>query len=106
MTNERGGGLLRRDAEIFIVSALILYLELVLIRWIGTEIRVFAYLGNSILVICFFGVGLGCYLAEKPVSLAKFGLNVFLLVFVIANPFHVERLSLKAVTYQLGGCKD
>ncbi len=49
----------RRDAEIFFVSVLILYLELVLIRWIGTEIRVFAYLGNLLVVVCIFGRGLG-----------------------------------------------
>ena len=57
MSNARDGSLFRHDAEIFIVSTLILYLELVLIRWIGTEIRIFAYLGNLVLVICFFG---GC----------------------------------------------
>ena len=49
----------RLDVELFLVSALILYLEMVLIRWLGTEIRIFAYLGNLILVMCFFGVGLG-----------------------------------------------
>ena len=55
----------RLDAEIFLVSASILYLELVLIRWIGTEIRIFAYLGNLILAVCFFGLGLGCYLPDR-----------------------------------------
>ena len=66
MSNAHEDPLVRRDAEIFVVSALILYLELVLIRWIGTEIRIFAYLGNLILVVCFFGVGLGCYRAARP----------------------------------------
>jgi hypothetical protein len=66
----------RRDVELFVVSALILYLELVLIRWVGTEVRVFAYLGNIILVVCFFGAGLGCYWADRPVSLTKFGVNL------------------------------
>ena len=37
----------QRDAELFLVSVLILFLELVLIRWMGTEIRIFAYLGNA-----------------------------------------------------------
>ena len=60
----RGTG---RDLEIFSVSFLVLFLELVLIRWIGTEIRIFAYLGNLVLVVCFFGVGLGCYWSERTV---------------------------------------
>jgi len=34
---------LQSDAELFFVSVLILFLELALIRWIGTEIRIFAY---------------------------------------------------------------
>jgi len=73
MGNMRHDSLLRCDMEIFFVSALILYLELVLIRWIGTEIRVFAYLGNLILVVCFFGVGLGCSLSERPASFGGWG---------------------------------
>src|SRR6266478_9228567 len=84
----RVDSMLRSDLEVFFISALILYLELVLIRWIGTEIRVFAYLGNLILVVCFFGVGLGCSLSERPVSLWRIGLNIFLLAFLIANPLH------------------
>ena len=106
MGNARNDSLLRCDVEIFIVSALMLYLELVLIRWIGTEIRIFAYLGNLILVVCFFGVGLGCSLSERPVSLWRMGLNVFLLTFLVANPLHWERLNLKVVTYLLGGFED
>ncbi len=106
MSHPRRGHLLQCDAEIFIVSVLILYLELVLIRWIGTEIRIFAYLGNLILVICFFGVGLGCYLSERPVSLWRMGLNLLLLGALVANPLHSQRLDLKRVTYLLGGFED
>jgi SAM-dependent methyltransferase len=97
---------LRDDAEIFFVSALILYLELVLIRWTGTEIRIFAYLGNLILVVCFFGVGLGCYWSQQPVSLGRMGLNFFLLTGLVANPLHWERLDFKIVTYLLSGFED
>ena len=75
----------RRDAEIFLVSTLILHLELMLIRWVGTEIRIFAYLGNLILVICFFGVGLGCYLSARPVVLSRLSLNLLLLAALVGN---------------------
>ena len=67
--------LLRSDAEVFFISALILYLELALIRWIGTEIRIFAYLGNLTLVMCFFGIGWGSYRAAKPVEPVVMDLN-------------------------------
>ncbi len=106
MDDQRTGSLLRCDTEIFFVSVLILYLELVLIRWIGTEIRIFAYLGNLILVVCFFGVGLGCYLSERPVSPWRMGLNLFLLAVLVTNPLHWERLDFKLVTYLLSGFED
>src|SRR5262245_12811482 len=31
------------------------------IRWLGTEVRIFAYLQNTILVVCFIGLGLGSF---------------------------------------------
>ncbi len=96
----------QHDAEIFVVSVLILYLELVLIRWIGTEIRLFAYLGNLILVVCFFGVGLGCYLADRPVQPDRIGWNALLLVVLISNPLQWKGLDLKQTTVLLSGFED
>lgn len=46
---------------LFLVSVGGLFLELLLIRWLGTEIRLLAYLQNVILVVCFLGLGLGCF---------------------------------------------
>jgi len=44
--SEQSKSPLQSDAELFFVSVLILFLELALIRWIGTEIRIFAYLAT------------------------------------------------------------
>src|SRR6266849_3363348 len=84
--------LFRSDVEVFFISALILYLELLLIRWIGTEIRIFAYLGNLILIMCFFGVGLGCYRAARPVQPVPMAANLLFLATLVANPFHIVAL--------------
>jgi spermidine synthase len=35
-----------------------------LIRWISTEVRIFAYFQNLALITCFLGFGLGCYLSS------------------------------------------
>ena len=75
----------RRDAELFLVSVLILFLELTLIRWIGTEVRIFAYLGNLILVLCFFGVGLGCYLSARPIALSGAAVKLLVLAALVAG---------------------
>ena len=71
---------------------MILFLELILIRWIGTEIRDFAYLGNLVLVVCFFDVGLGCYPAARPSSLTRLGLNLLVLVVLISNPLRLSAI--------------
>ena len=49
---------------IFVVSFGTLYVELAMIRWIGTEVRIFAYFQNLALIACFLGFGLGCYQAK------------------------------------------
>ncbi len=98
--------LLRSDAEIFFISALILYLELALIRWIGTEIRIFAYLGNLTLVMCFFGIGWGCYRAAKPVEPVVMAISLLFLATLVANPFHSAALSFSKISFLLSGFED
>lgn len=50
---------------LFLVSFAALYVEILLIRWIGTEVRIFAYFQNLSLIASFLGFGLGCYGAGK-----------------------------------------
>lgn len=54
--------------RIFWISFTALYVEIMLIRWIGTEVRVFAYFQNLALIACFLGFGLGCYWAGRHKS--------------------------------------
>jgi hypothetical protein len=65
---------------IFWISALGLFLELLLIRWIGTEVRIFAYLQNTILVVCFLGLGVGLFSGRRRVS---FNLAIWPLVALV-----------------------
>jgi SAM-dependent methyltransferase len=51
--------------RIAVISFLILYLELVCIRWLGAEMKLFAYFKNFVLMASFAGLGLGC---AMPVS--------------------------------------
>jgi spermidine synthase len=68
---------------LFLVSFAALYIEILLIRWIGTEIRVFAYFQNLALIACFLGFGLGCYRAgRKKGQLFDAGAIAFLIIFV------------------------
>jgi len=68
---------------LFLVSFAALFIEVLLIRWIGTEIRVFAYFQNLALIACFLGFGLGCYRAgEKKTQLFDAAAVACLIIFV------------------------
>ncbi|WP_439631927.1 spermidine synthase [Gemmata sp.] len=72
-----------QSTEIFIVSVASLFIELLLIRWIGTEVRIFAYLQNTILVVCFLGLGVGCWTCRQPVKLGDILLPLLVLFGVL-----------------------
>jgi spermidine synthase len=71
---------------IFLVSVLGLFLEMLLIRWIGTEIRIFAYLQNTVLVVCFLGLGMGCFTCRQPIRLRRLLLPLAVLTSLLAVP--------------------
>jgi len=57
-----------------------------LIRWIGTEVRVFAYFQNLALIACFLGFGLGCYWSQRRKS-PLFSLGaIAVLVLLVEGP--------------------
>lgn len=49
----------RAAVELFMVSALGLFVELIFIRWAGSEVRLIAYYKNFALIAAFLGLGLG-----------------------------------------------
>jgi SAM-dependent methyltransferase len=82
----------RAGALLLVASTAALYFELVVIRYLASEIRVFAYLKNMPLIASFFGIGLGMILGRpRPRLLAAFPLLAAVLFLLIAN---ASRLSL------------
>ena len=75
-----------RTLAIFLISILGLFLEMLFIRWIGTEVRIFAYLQNTVLVACFMGLGLGCFTSRQPIVLRQMLLPLFVLTLLFALP--------------------
>ncbi len=82
---DRGGeddpAMTRDFVRLFFLSVFLLYVEILLIRWISTEIRVFAYFKNLTLIACFFGMGLGCMLSR--VRWLRFYLSFPILVVLV-----------------------
>jgi hypothetical protein len=62
---------LRGFLPLFLASFVALYFELIVIRYLSTEIRVFAYLKNLALIASFFGIGLGMVLEKAPSTLKR-----------------------------------
>ncbi|MGD0625100.1 MAG: hypothetical protein ABSB32_10320 [Thermodesulfobacteriota bacterium] len=53
------------NLKLFSISFIMLFLEILLIRWISTELRIFAYVSNLVLLACFLGIGVGCFFSKK-----------------------------------------
>jgi SAM-dependent methyltransferase len=81
-----------RTARLFIGSAVALFLELALIRWVASEIRVFAYFKSLVLVACFLGFGLGFHRSTRP---ARLGASLAVLVALVAAIALPPRLGLE-----------
>lgn len=67
--------------NIFLSSFLVLFFELVLIRYFAALVPIFGYLKNMILLSCFFGFGLGFSLGEKQKNYLP--MTLFLMIFQV-----------------------
>ena len=72
---------------LLLVSVATLYVELVIIRWVGTEVRIFAFVQNVVLITCFLGFGVGCFTSDKPGSLMPSLYTFAVLAAIISMPF-------------------
>lgn len=55
----------KETLDLFLVSVLGLFLELMMIRWIGSEMRLFAFYRNFALIAAFLGLGIGFALQHR-----------------------------------------
>src|SRR5436190_5037140 len=71
----------RDRVELFSASFLMLFVELVLIRWAGAYVVYLSYFANFILLGSFLGIGIGFLRASRPPDLFRWsplGLAFFL----------------------------
>ncbi len=92
-----------RYSWLALVSLLSLFLEMLMIRWISSEIRVFAYFKNLVLVACFLGFGLGCYLCRRRVQLIAMIAPLLVLSVILKTPISPLRQIVAALPQMLGG---
>src|SRR5262245_65959967 len=56
----------RAAGELFLISALILFMELASIRWFPAHVLFLTFFTNTILLASFLGMSLGCLAARRP----------------------------------------
>ncbi len=92
--------------RLVLVSVLGLFLELLMIRWVSSEVRVFAYLKNFVLIACFLGFGLGCYFCRRRVNLVVMLGPMLLITAVIKAPIESIRQLIVALPVLLGASAE
>ncbi|HKA33159.1 MAG TPA: hypothetical protein VKH64_08100 [Candidatus Binatia bacterium] len=80
---------------LFVASFISLFLELLLIRWVPSVVRIVAYYGNVMLLSSFLGLGCGLLLARRGLRLRRFFPPALLL-------FGAFLFAVRAVNFQQG----
>lgn len=75
-------GTKRKALDLFLISFLGLFLEMLVIRWLSAEFRLFAYFKNLPLLAAFMGLGIGFALVRRRENL--FSLTLPLITFLCA----------------------
>lgn len=83
--------------ELLLLSVLVLFCELLVIRWVSTEIRIFAYFKNLPLMAVFLGLGLGFIWSERKWDLYRW--SAFGLLFLSGLLTVAFGLSLTYLTF-------
>ncbi len=92
-------------STLFLASALTLFAELALIRWVATEIRVFAYVKNLALLLCFLGFGLGCALARQRPRWQTAATALVGLIVIVRLPWRGPQI-MENLSQFLGAAQD
>jgi spermidine synthase len=98
------GGFSYRLLIVFSVAGM--FFEMMMIRWVSSEIRIFAFFKNFVLLACFFGFGLGCYLSKRRLNLIALFMPVLLLCLLIELPWTPLRTLITDLPSLLGGSAD
>ncbi len=90
--------------RLLLTSATLLFVELLLIRWIPSQVRYVGFFSNFLLMASFLGIGLGILLGRRGArwSLVAFPLLLLLLMgLVVANTLNVEIVSQQELFFGL-----
>jgi SAM-dependent methyltransferase len=81
----QGTNIWRRSADLFVISFLILFLELVCIRWFASTVVFLTFFTNIVLLATFLGMSVGCLAAADRRNLVQMVVPLLLLSFALAT---------------------
>jgi Spermine/spermidine synthase domain len=90
--------------RLFLLSFLMLFVELALIRWLGSNIVFLSYFSNFVLLGSFLGIGIGFIRAKALPDLFSWASVelAFLVAFVLAFPVVINRSGSQLVYFGFG----
>lgn len=97
----RGETVLSGRARLIVASALMLFVQLALIRWTGANLVHLSYFSNLILLASFLGIGLGFLRSRTANDLGRYvpiGLLI-LVAFIMAFPARIEGSSTDLIFF-------
>jgi len=92
--------------QLFTVSFISLFLELMIIRWVPANIRLIAYYANLMLISSFLGIGLGALMKGRNWRLFRlfpFILLIDLIVILLCRPYSIPGGTLEFRFYSVPG---
>ena len=87
----------RARSDLFLISLLILFLELACIRWLPAHVLYLTFFTNTVLLAAFLGMSLGCLAASRPQSFLKYTPVLLLVTMMAAIGVGIERSRLESV---------
>lgn len=88
----------KREIKLLLISISVLFIEVLLIRWISSELRAFSFFHNAVLIICFIGTGIGCAICDKRIRLINSFVLILALISWVNCPFPLGVLSAKRLS--------
>jgi spermidine synthase len=89
-----------------LASALSLFLEMLMIRWVSSEVPVFSYFKNVVLIGSFLGFGLGYYFCRRSIQLLALLCPLCLLVVLLRLPWPALQSAIQEIPYFIALTSD
>jgi SAM-dependent methyltransferase len=92
--------------DLFLISVLILFLELACIRWFPAHVLYLTFFTNVMLLACFVGMSIGCLAASRQTNFLRFTPLLVLLAVLAAYGVELLRLGLGDKAIAVTGQKE